>query len=143
MISILYFFSETCPNCTSIESLIQQIRSTISRNVQFELINTGEVDQSVLSRYNINSIPSLLIFENGNELSRFTGSREISANVDSIISTVGTPLLSNDGGFTPSAQETQIPDSDNLIPSLPADNNLVQGGIIAGAILGLFFLIKR
>lgn len=70
---ILDFYAEWCGPCKSLAPIIEKV--TNDMNVELEKVNIEE-DDELCSKYGIRNIPTVvMIDENGNEMKRFSGSK--------------------------------------------------------------------
>ena len=75
MKQVLYFSAKWCTACQSTTPLIEQLKR--SGEAQVATVDV-DYDVSLVGQYNIKSVPTTIILENGNEIKRVVGS--ISAN---------------------------------------------------------------
>jgi thioredoxin 1 len=66
------FWAEWCPPCKMIAPVLDELAGEYDRQVRFTKINTDE-NYEAMSRYGIQSIPTLLIFRGGHEVGRQVG----------------------------------------------------------------------
>jgi thiol-disulfide isomerase/thioredoxin len=75
--AIVKYSTANCQPCKQVAPLYHQV----SRDVEFKNIAFMEVDVSgnmnLINTYNIRSAPTFIMFSNGKEVSRFTGSRTL------------------------------------------------------------------
>ena len=67
----ILFTANWCAACQTMKPIIEQ--ATKETKVQLSKIDT-DYDVSLTQQYNIRSIPTLIILENGNEVNRHVGS---------------------------------------------------------------------
>ena len=68
------FWAPWCMPCRMMSPTLDQVAANRADTMKFFKLNTDE-NLSTASRYNIMSIPSLIIFENGKEVHRIIGVR--------------------------------------------------------------------
>jgi len=71
MKQIIYFSAKWCTACQSTAPLIEQLKS--SKTAQVATVDV-DYDVSLVSQYNIKSVPTTIVLENGNEIKRHVGS---------------------------------------------------------------------
>ncbi len=71
---IFKFGGEWCGPCKMLEHTISEIEGTLE-NVQFYEIDVDEADEELIEKYQIQSIPVLLFFNEGLQVDRITGAR--------------------------------------------------------------------
>jgi thioredoxin-like negative regulator of GroEL len=69
MKQVLYFSAGWCTACQTTTPIIDQFKNS---EVQVAKINV-DYDASYVSEYNIKSVPTTVILENGNEVRRYVG----------------------------------------------------------------------
>lgn len=69
---IVDFWAPTCGPCVKIKPLIEKLALSLPLQAQFLMVNTDN-EQSMISRYQITKIPTLIAFKNGKELDRVVG----------------------------------------------------------------------
>lgn len=70
MKQLIYFSANWCSACQSMTPAIDQLAK--SKKIQVAKINT-DYDVSLTEQYNVKSIPTVVILENGKEVNRHTG----------------------------------------------------------------------
>ena len=70
MQKLLYFHEKWCPNCEKMEPIVEQIRHQIPN----EKINL-EYEPTRAKEFNVTSIPTIILIEDGKEIKRLVGSR--------------------------------------------------------------------
>ena len=68
-ISILSFVSENCMRCLMSLPILDSLAEEFSEKIFFGKVNVDEFN-SLAERHNISSVPTVLIFKNGEELDR-------------------------------------------------------------------------
>ena len=66
------FWADWCAPCKMIAPVVEKIAREYSEDVKVAKLNVDE-NQSTASRYNVMSIPTLVIFEDGKEKDRVVG----------------------------------------------------------------------
>jgi thioredoxin 1 len=69
MKQVIYFSANWCSSCQATEPAIEQLKRT---GVQVAKINT-DYDASLVEKYNVRNVPTIIILENGNEVKRHSG----------------------------------------------------------------------
>ena len=70
MKQVLYFSAKWCTACQSTTPLIEQLKR--SGEAQVATVDV-DYDVSLVGQYNIKSVPTTVILENGNEVKRYVG----------------------------------------------------------------------
>jgi len=68
MKKILYFSAEWCNPCVTLSPIVEQFKKQVS----IDKINI-DYDVTLVEKYNIKSIPTLVLLKDGNEIKRHTG----------------------------------------------------------------------
>jgi thioredoxin 1 len=66
------FWAEWCGPCRMVGPAVEQLSKTLEGKVKTVKLNVDE-NQEIAVKYGIQSIPSLLLFKNGNEIARTVG----------------------------------------------------------------------
>ena len=67
------FWAEWCPHCISMMPAVDSVSSQLQGKARVVKINAGsEID--VANKYHVTSLPTFLIFKNGELIDRFNGS---------------------------------------------------------------------
>lgn len=66
------FWAEWCGPCRMVGPAVEQLSKILDGKVKFAKVNVDE-NQEIAVKYGIHSIPSLLLFKNGNEIARTVG----------------------------------------------------------------------
>jgi thioredoxin 1 len=82
MVSVKKFYGDWCIPCKQLAPVINEIKTQFP-NVQFEEYDV-DTQHEVASKYNIRSVPTVIIEKNGKEVSRFAGVQSKLAYVNSI-----------------------------------------------------------
>lgn len=70
-VAIIDFYAEWCMPCLMLAPILEELASKL-KNIKFARINVDE-NKELSNRFNITSIPCLIIFKNGEEVERITG----------------------------------------------------------------------
>jgi len=70
------FYADWCVPCVAVDQLIERLAEEYRGKMNFGRINVDE-NQDITDRYQVMSIPTLLIFSNGKAIKRFVGARKI------------------------------------------------------------------
>ena len=70
MKQILYFTGTWCQPCKNLGPIIDKLSSNINVN-KIDVDNNKEL----VMKFNVKSIPTVILLENGNEIRRFVGSK--------------------------------------------------------------------
>jgi len=66
------FWAEWCGPCRMVGPAVEQLSKILDGKVKIVKVNVDE-NQEIAVKYGIHSIPSLLLFKNGNEIARTVG----------------------------------------------------------------------
>ena len=69
---VVDFFAEWCMPCVMMEPIIEDMASKI-KSVKFAKVNVDD-NQTLANKFNVSSIPTLVIFKGGEEIDRINGS---------------------------------------------------------------------
>jgi len=84
MITVKKFSASWCGPCKTLKPIFEEVRSGYGSNiVKFEEYDVDE-SSDVASKYNIRSVPTVIIEKNGKEVGRFAGVQSKLAYVNSI-----------------------------------------------------------
>ena len=84
MITVKKFSASWCGPCRTLKPIFEEVRNGYGSNiVKFEEYDVDE-SSDVASKYNIRSVPTVIIEKNGQEVGRFAGVQSKLAYVNSI-----------------------------------------------------------
>jgi thioredoxin 1 len=84
MITVKKFSASWCGPCRTLKPIFEEVRNGYGSNiVKFEEYDVDE-SSDVASKYNIRSVPTVIIEKNGKEVGRFAGVQSKLAYVNSI-----------------------------------------------------------
>ena len=63
------FWAEWCGPCRMVGPTLEQLAQSLEGKVKVSKLNVDQ-NQEIATKYNIQSIPSLVLFKNGNEVAR-------------------------------------------------------------------------
>jgi thioredoxin 1 len=63
------FWAEWCGPCKMVGPIVEQLAHSLMGKVKVSKLNVDQ-NQEIATKYNIQSIPSLVLFKNGNEVAR-------------------------------------------------------------------------
>jgi len=66
------FWAEWCGPCRMVGPIVEQLAQSLEGKVKVSKLNVDQ-NQEIAMKYNIQSIPSLVLFKNGNEVARIVG----------------------------------------------------------------------
>jgi thioredoxin 1 len=66
------FWAEWCGPCRMVGPIVEQLAQSLEGKVNVSKLNVDQ-NQEIAMKYNIQSIPSLVLFKNGNEVARIVG----------------------------------------------------------------------
>lgn len=70
-IAVIDFYAEWCMPCLMLAPILEELASKL-KDIKFARINVDE-NKELSSKFNITSIPTLIVFKNGEEVERLTG----------------------------------------------------------------------
>ena len=82
MISVKKFSAVWCGPCKTLKPIFEEVKQAIS-GVQFEEYDVDS-QHEVASKYNIRSVPTVIIEKDGKEINRFTGMSSKMAYINAI-----------------------------------------------------------
>lgn len=72
MRQVILFTANWCSSCQTMKPIIEQIAK--ETGIQLAKIDT-DYDISLVEKYNVRSVPTMIILENGNEINRVVGTQ--------------------------------------------------------------------
>ncbi len=66
------FWAEWCGPCRMVGPIVEQLAQSLDGKVKVSKLNVDQ-NQEIAMKYNVQSIPSLILFKNGNEVARTIG----------------------------------------------------------------------
>ncbi len=84
MFEVTYFWAPWCQPCKTFSPLLTEVTSVPGYGlyIHFTKHNADEVDPEILSRYDIRSLPTVVIEKNGEEVTRFSGAKTRSGLIE-------------------------------------------------------------
>ncbi|KPK01978.1 MAG: thioredoxin [Nitrospira bacterium SG8_35_4] len=73
---VVDFWASWCGPCKIMSPILEQAAAYLEPNVRVAKVNT-ETEQGLAAKFNIRSIPTIIIFKNGNEASRQSGAMDL------------------------------------------------------------------
>ena len=71
MKQVLYFSAKWCTACQATTPIVENIKK--SNRAQVAMVDV-DYDVTLTQQYNVKSVPTTIILENGNEIKRYVGS---------------------------------------------------------------------
>lgn len=78
---LIDFYADWCGPCKAMSSVIKEVAIEISENVKVLKVNVDE-ESDLSSQYDVSSIPTLILFKNGEAIKSIVGLRDKSEIVD-------------------------------------------------------------
>ena len=75
---LLYFSAEWCGPCKVLGPVMDEVR----KQIPVQKHNVDHTDPSILQKYGIKNIPTVVLVENGNEINRFVGAKTFNQIID-------------------------------------------------------------
>jgi len=69
------FFADWCAPCKMMVPILNDVAEELKGNARVGKVDTGQF-QSLAVRYNVRSIPTMVLFKNGKEVKRFVGIKQ-------------------------------------------------------------------
>ena len=66
------FWAEWCDPCRMVGPIVEQLAQSLNGKVKVSKLNVDQ-NQEIAMKYNVQSIPSLILFKNGDEVARTVG----------------------------------------------------------------------
>lgn len=81
--ALIDFYADRCPSCRAIAPIIDQI-SEECPDITVGKINV-DIEEDLASRFAIKSIPTIIIFKDGKEISRIIGAKPKAVILDKLV----------------------------------------------------------
>ena len=84
---VVDFWAAWCGPCKMMAPAFSQLASEMSSQIRFAKVNTEQA-QDISARFNIRSIPTMILFKNGKEVDRVSGALDLSGMKQWLISSL-------------------------------------------------------
>ncbi len=84
---VVDFYADWCGPCQTMSPLVKEVAQKLQGKARVIKINIDK-NESVAQRYNIRSVPTFLIFKNGKELWRHSGTIDVRSLERQVLNTV-------------------------------------------------------
>lgn len=74
-VMLVDFFADWCAPCKMMIPILNEVAEDLTGNTRVGKVDTGQF-QSIAVRYNVRSIPTMVLFKNGKEVKRFVGIKQ-------------------------------------------------------------------
>ena len=74
-IALIDFYADWCGPCKMMAPIIEEISQELQGKIKVGKVNVDD-NEELSIKYNVMSIPTIVIFEDGKEINRFVGVRE-------------------------------------------------------------------
>jgi thiol-disulfide isomerase/thioredoxin len=71
MKTVFYFTADWCPPCKKVKPIVEDMKK---EGFEFQMID-ADYEQLLVKRFEIKSIPTFILMENGKEISRISGAQ--------------------------------------------------------------------
>lgn len=85
-ITLVDFYSDSCVPCKRLSPVLAELEEQYADEIRFVKININ-FDAALAEQYEVQSVPTIVFFKNGEEVSRLNGSlkkNEIAANIENL-----------------------------------------------------------
>lgn len=82
-VTLVDFWAPWCMPCRRLAPVLDQVAATIGTDAVVAKVNTDE-DGELAARFNIEFIPTLIVFKDGTELHRFSAAQDEATLVDAL-----------------------------------------------------------
>ncbi len=72
---VVDFYAKWCGPCALVEPIISQLADEFKRVAKFTKIDVDKNNLEIVDKYNVRSIPTVIVFGAGKELARITGTQ--------------------------------------------------------------------
>lgn len=66
------FYSDTCNSCKKITPFLENAQGEYTERLDFASVNIAD-DSKLASKYSVEAVPTLIVFKDGEEISRMNG----------------------------------------------------------------------
>lgn len=70
---LIDFFTEWCMPCLMMAPVVEELSDKFRGKIKFGKVNVDE-NQKIAQKFNVNSIPTFILFRDGNPIKQFVGS---------------------------------------------------------------------
>ena len=84
------FFATWCPACRTQGPILEEIADRLDGRARVAKVDVDKA-RSIMQRYNVTAVPTLILFREGSEVKRFVGVTGADALVAAILEAVGSP----------------------------------------------------
>jgi len=73
MKTILYFTADWCQPCKKVKPIVEELNREYAPGM-FQIIDV-DIEKEMAKSFELKSVPTFVLFENGNEINRLTGAQ--------------------------------------------------------------------
>ena len=73
MKTILYFTADWCQPCKKVKPIVKELNREYAPGM-FQMIDVN-IEKEMVKSFELKSVPTFVLFENGNEINRLTGAQ--------------------------------------------------------------------
>ena len=73
MKTILYFTADWCQPCKKVKPIVEELNREYAPGM-FQMIDV-DIEKEMAKSFELKSVPTFVLFENGNEINRLTGAQ--------------------------------------------------------------------